>query len=199
MNSIQDEFVFEENDDFEDARIQLKCDHLRHLPAELLHGTSLEAALGILKEGELRHGGCKPSAVYSVEHWEALKKHHLHQGFVFVFKPSGAIGSKTACKALDGSPVPAVSVPPGAAQRAAPEWRVHHESIQMLRMEEAFGLTQKILKAWVVAKQSGAPASNKTLLPTPLARPGAPPIPSEPCVDYAGFVKIFLIFLLHYC
>ena len=46
-------------------------------------------------------GSCEDTQkmeIPSVEHWEALTKHHLHQGFVFVFKPIGAIGSKATCK-----------------------------------------------------------------------------------------------------
>ena len=97
-------------------------------------GTSLEATIGILREGKLRHGGSMPSAVYAVEHWKDLETHRLHQGFVFVFKPIGAKGAIKTCKALNGAPLPGLSVPPYAANRAAPEWRVHHESITMLRM-----------------------------------------------------------------
>lgn len=170
LRSIHDQEVYEDVVDERGLpyRIQVTVNGNRDMPEELFHGTSLANALQILRVGQLRHGGATPPAVYAVENWEALDVKGLHQGFVFAFKAVGAIGSHKCCSALKGTPVPALSIPPSFCQRSAPEWRVHQDSIQMLRMEAKLELLSEILRGGTPDyKPSAEPSTHP---PPPLAQ-----------------------------
>ena len=158
--------------------VHLTCDNSRYIPREFFHGTSLAGALGVLRDGMLRPGKSWPRAVYAVSSREEIVANNLSQGYVIVFQVTGAISSSSTGKALKGVPCPGLVMPPNVCKRSAPEWRIHEDSITLLRIEAEFTQLQAIITAWWEQKAPHPAGPEEAVAPWPV-EPGTAETPES--------------------
>jgi len=134
--------------------VQLTVDWSQNVPERLWHGTDDEGALGILKHRALRPSS-RPPAVYSVRDEADLIQHGLEQNWRVAFSTVSLPPTHACAKLLSKEPVPGITITPKQANRSAPEWRVHAESIQLLHIDVKWRYMKALLEEWLSGQAYG--------------------------------------------